>query len=103
MYSCFGALRGSPKVPDGWYGPPGRRGGRLGQNNVSVANFRAALPYTIKKKLGYRPKVKSVGVRFPLLLGSLGRRSTVCDLSDRTETLKCFLIRFSSPTTNEVV
>ena len=29
LYSRFGGLRGSPMVPDGWYGPPGHRGGRL--------------------------------------------------------------------------
>ena len=48
MYSRFGGLRGSPMVPDGWYGPPGHRGGRLKQKNVSGDNFRAALPYTIQ-------------------------------------------------------
>ena len=33
-------------VPDGWYGPPGHRGGRLRPKNVSGDNFRVALPYT---------------------------------------------------------
>ena len=37
-------------VPDGWYGPPGPRGGRLRHKNVSGDNFRAALPYTNLRK-----------------------------------------------------
>ena len=52
MDSCFGALRGSPKVPDGCYWPPGRRGGRLRQKNVLGANFRAALPNTSHDEIG---------------------------------------------------
>ena len=31
-------------VPDGWYGAPGHRGGRLRPKNVSGDNFRVALP-----------------------------------------------------------
>ena len=39
-------------VPDGCYGPPGPRGGRLRHTNVSGDNFRAALLYTSHDEIG---------------------------------------------------